>query len=636
MRSLCCVVLMIILCHFGTGMMEHEHFTNEPTQEQQYYLEETAYKYYQNSCKPLPPAPPVNLPKSSSLHCDYSFDEVSRVLLIKVRKDEGGDCYYNRLSKEDEQYVLRMMERDDVTCVFEGFCRNLDKNLWAFNRFSSPFGATAEPHYKVRVFRGVNNCTIVPQNYEEKDGVIVLTPSDFVRYLYQRKEELERIETTQKRNFKSELFSYCLYENGTRTRKIESLNCIDCVFYFIDYDLMKLMPHLHEDFEQHFLFPAILPAGRYCMMHNLAEESRPFMGPNLYMTPPASFTQFHQDGHGTVDSGHTCLSGYNEVVMLRRMPEVHKLRALDILTMHSTNKGSNKKNSPKKKYDALYGLPHGDGFTNRPDWPSCEVIYQWREMNYYPSVFILKPNQHVHINKGRLHAFRKMRCHALPQEDCHFTLRNSLKEEHPWGDNTEINCVSIAWDWMYRGVTSAGINREVAVMLECSASNRLNGTQALAIPELALLRNVGVLVSDLMAFDDDLEIDPAEDEMHNPCDEARDQRDREELLGYLPSLKYITGRHVKAAREHPSYDVKTSPCRFVDAMTHGDHLCIICKTELSNLFFKCVGCELYLSKEVRVFRKLIDMHSCVDSGSWTYVTHTQYFVLHYTALYTYM
>ena len=39
------------------------------------------------------------------------------------------------------------------------------------------------------------------------------------------------------------------------------------------------------------------------------------------------FTQTHQDGHGTVDSGHSNLSGYYEVVMLRRLPECHKLNA---------------------------------------------------------------------------------------------------------------------------------------------------------------------------------------------------------------------------------------------------------------------------------------------------------------------
>lgn len=74
------------------------------------------------------------------------------------------------------------------------------------------------------------------------------------------------------------------------------------------------------------------------------------MGPNLYVTPPGSFTRFHQDGkhriccvlhnrihlkfnfciagYGTVDSGHLCLSGYNEVVMLRRLPNGHDSNAI--------------------------------------------------------------------------------------------------------------------------------------------------------------------------------------------------------------------------------------------------------------------------------------------------------------------
>lgn len=74
------------------------------------------------------------------------------------------------------------------------------------------------------------------------------------------------------------------------------------------------------------------------------------MGPNSYITPPESFTQVHQDGHGTVDSGHLCLAGYNEVVMLRRLTERHKKHALSLL--RGEGRG--------KDYDGLYDLPHED------------------------------------------------------------------------------------------------------------------------------------------------------------------------------------------------------------------------------------------------------------------------------------
>lgn len=74
------------------------------------------------------------------------------------------------------------------------------------------------------------------------------------------------------------------------------------------------------------------------------------MGPNLYLTPPCTYTHFHQDGHGTVDSGHVCLSGYNEVVILRRLTETRKKHALFLLYGDRNLLG----------YDALYGRPHGD------------------------------------------------------------------------------------------------------------------------------------------------------------------------------------------------------------------------------------------------------------------------------------
>lgn len=66
------------------------------------------------------------------------------------------------------------------------------------------------------------------------------------------------------------------------------------------------------------------------------------------------FTHFHQDGHGTVDSGHLCIEGYNEVIMLARMDEINKKHALHLLTCSDRRKGKD------LNFDALYGLPHND------------------------------------------------------------------------------------------------------------------------------------------------------------------------------------------------------------------------------------------------------------------------------------
>jgi hypothetical protein len=81
------------------------------------------------------------------------------------------------------------------------------------------------------------------------------------------------------------------------------------------------------------------------------------MGPNLYQSPPGGFTHFHQDGQGTVDSGHLCLEGYNEVVMLRRMNDAHMDRALAILNCNPSQK---------------LGHAHNEG--KKPLWPDHQAI----------------------------------------------------------------------------------------------------------------------------------------------------------------------------------------------------------------------------------------------------------------------
>ena len=127
--------------------------------------------------------------------------------------------------------------------------------------------------------------------------------------------------------------------------------------YLIDFDVQKLAPLLYKNFLDTFKYPEVLPGGDHCMMNSVTPNGRPFMGPNMYITPPASFTHFHQDGHGTVDSGHLCIRGYNEVVLLRRLTERHKKHALWILT---GNRDSDKEEARPAYFDGLYQEPHSD------------------------------------------------------------------------------------------------------------------------------------------------------------------------------------------------------------------------------------------------------------------------------------
>jgi hypothetical protein len=119
------------------------------------------------------------------------------------------------------------------------------------------------------------------------------------------------------------------------------------------------------------------------------------MGPNLYISPGGGYTQFHQDGHGTVDSGHSCLTGYNEVIMLRRLPECHKRQACQLIpsvmiphknknyNMDNNESQSTKRNmSPRQNQaeNVLYRLPHDDFREDKLLWPQTSTIEEWEKL----------------------------------------------------------------------------------------------------------------------------------------------------------------------------------------------------------------------------------------------------------------
>jgi hypothetical protein len=96
------------------------------------------------------------------------------------------------------------------------------------------------------------------------------------------------------------------------------------------------------------------------------------------------FTQMHQDGHGTVDSGHSNLSGYNEVVMLRRLPECHKQKACQLIPSQA-NDGTLQK---KQALNILYRLPHDDGRNDKLLWPEKSTVESWQKLGYVSALSV--------------------------------------------------------------------------------------------------------------------------------------------------------------------------------------------------------------------------------------------------------
>lgn len=588
-----------------------------------------------------PLAPPNPLPPFPATYdCRWTYDETSRVLLAKFHSDS------RIINPIDEIFLLKMMERDDITVVSEGLADRFDTNLWNLEYIDRCVGESY--YHKIRVFNqvdiadddkgedtndadegdyedmwgekkeseGMKKCKINRITHKEQNGFQSMKIRDYISYLKRRQAVLLQNNTKEPDVYAvlgidsddsviDPMFHFTPFDGSEK-----AIHVVDSVLYLIDFDLMKLLPVLYENMVKSFRLPGLLPGGIHCMMNLVPTSARPFMGPNLYMTPPGSFTHFHQDGYGTVDSGHQCLAGYNEVVMLRRMSNDRKHHSLEILN-------GNAGRDDKRLYDALYGEPHSDANGEKPPWPSPEAIEECRRMNYCPSVFILKPGQFVHINKGRIHAFRKMTTASLPASDCHSHLRKALIEEE--NITGEVTCLSIAWDWMYRGYTTVGMNDELEGALLCAKLNQEHAKLSLAITETSILHSALVMVSQ---FEQARSEDKPEGENIIPLAFCTSPLVRTVpspiviLKGIQPSLQRMVEGHEEALANVERCRIRSvaqqitilsTPNAYqnphiagsVDAYGDG-YFCKLCNHELSNTYMQCDGCEELLHEDFNI------------------------------------
>lgn len=86
-------------------------------------------------------------------------------------------------------------------------------------------------------------------------------------------------------------------------------------------------------------------------------------GPLIYAGVGGAFTPFHEDGLGTVDSGHLCLTGYNDVVILRRLQGVARKDAANKLGI----------SLDKRPNDVMGGA-------NLFSWPTKEKIESFKKL----------------------------------------------------------------------------------------------------------------------------------------------------------------------------------------------------------------------------------------------------------------
>lgn len=224
-----------------------------------HYVEETAFLYHDplpvtnafeqgtETLNPLPPPPGrPSIPKD--LVGGWTYDDESRVL-------RGVYTDIQHIPSQDRQFLLEIMERDDVTVITEGLLNMIDPRKYNFKYLVNEMRDST--YHKFRRFaRFVDEQGVA--SYNECNGMVSMKPSEYVRYLERRNKARGGELPDQK----------MVYSEGTRSQEE---NEEDVVLYMIDVEMSTYLKGLDDDFKRGFKVPDVLPAGSSCLLNNVSE-----------------------------------------------------------------------------------------------------------------------------------------------------------------------------------------------------------------------------------------------------------------------------------------------------------------------------------------------------------------------------
>ena len=146
--------------------------------------------------KPLPP--PLHIPELPSTgFCSWTYDDSARVLFADFRVSPLANRHDGKVhvTREDELFLLKMMERDDITVISQGLIDEINPSLLDREYVEGVIGSRF--HHKVKEFektilkhRGSIPTGEVNGQYEER-GWYSMKVSDYFNYL-DRRQQLQR------------------------------------------------------------------------------------------------------------------------------------------------------------------------------------------------------------------------------------------------------------------------------------------------------------------------------------------------------------------------------------------------------------------------------------------------------------
>ena len=221
------------------------------------YIEELEYHFYNSEdnktefpLKPLPPAWEFELraPKLND-SVEWSYDPKQRVVLANFSQEK-------LIHSRHKEYLGQLLERDDITVISQGLVEPV-KDLTLFLNALKWSHGESNPYHNFRQYN-----RILKDGYytyvERKDAHVTMKMSDYLNYL--------TIRTTKS------MESSFTYENSNGMVEIIE-DATTVVFYLLDLDLSQHFVALDSEFKESFKMKEMLPAGAWCMLHDVSKKS---------------------------------------------------------------------------------------------------------------------------------------------------------------------------------------------------------------------------------------------------------------------------------------------------------------------------------------------------------------------------
>lgn len=195
--------------------------------------------------------PPELLEFPSTGKCTWSFDEEQQVLRAN----------FIEVTPTDEQFYLRMIERDDLTVISSGLASGLLPELYDLEKLVASHGHLFLK--KVKLFnkrKGIDG----KYRYFESEGVYSMTLKDFSSFVEMKVTLMER---EWRRESSSSGCSEATFTFTNNDGLVHRIPVANNVLYVIDADAALYAPNLLKGLKQNFKMPGILPGGEHCLMN---------------------------------------------------------------------------------------------------------------------------------------------------------------------------------------------------------------------------------------------------------------------------------------------------------------------------------------------------------------------------------